>query len=360
MRRDLIRANLESAVMPHSAFSTLCLALLVLQNTTLVLLLKYTFREGATAYNPSTVVFTTEALKLLISATMCAIQSRVLLLETVRQIRKQRLLFIPSILYVLQNNLLFHGAKRLTPIVYIVCTQTKVMTTAIMSRVILGTTLTNTQYALLALLILGIILVQGQGHMNESRNSTTDIFHANSSDGVLAVLFASWISGTAGVVLEKILKSESAVYNTALAHNIWTRNLQLSFISLPFAACGMLFQNNGNISGDFFTGFDEVVFGVIILQASGGFIISYVLKFADNILKCLAVAVSICCCAVYSVLVHELILTASLVVGVFIVNAAVCAFGLSDSFRTRECKPDMGFRNRTLCDANRRDNPSPC
>ena len=145
-------------MMSNGPISTLCLLLLVVQNTSLVVLLKYTFREAADAYAPSTVVFTTEALKLLISAAMCMLQSRSLLVASILQIRKQRLLFLPSLLYVLQNNLLFYGAEKLTPIVYIVCTQTKVMTTAIMSRVILGTILTNTQYVLLALLMCGSFL----------------------------------------------------------------------------------------------------------------------------------------------------------------------------------------------------------
>lgn len=72
-----------------------------------------------------------------------------------------------------------------------------------------------------------------------------------------------------------------------------------------------------------------MVICVVLLQATGCILIGYVLKYANNILKCLAVAISICCCATYSVALGEQDFTISLVIGVIVVNLAVGVFSLT-------------------------------
>ena len=79
---------------------------------------------------------------------------------------------------------------------------------------------------------------------------------------------------------------------------------------------------------------------IVLLQAIGGVLTGFVLKFANNILKCLAVAMSICCCAVYSVTRGEQDLTASLAFGVILVNVAVSLFSLSPRKATRPGNAD--------------------
>ena len=96
------------------------LSALVLQNTSLVICLRLSFRDGASAYAPSTVVLVTELLKLSICSLVVARRSSGDLLAVVMQIGRQGLLCVPSMLYVLQNNLLFFGAERLSSLLYIV------------------------------------------------------------------------------------------------------------------------------------------------------------------------------------------------------------------------------------------------
>jgi len=233
---------------------------------------------------------------------------------------------------VLQNNLLFLGAKLLPTIVYIVCTQTKILATAIMSRLILGTRLSRGKHTSLLFLGVGILLVQ----QNEDNINTTQQEGnlASETIGMIAVFVASFTSGTAGIVLEKIYKeSDNLVSDSMLErkqlmnHTIWTRNVQLSLISLPFALLGVVFQDGESPSTQsFLKGFDKYVWGVILCQAAGGVIIAFVMKFANNILKCLAVAISICCCAVYSVVMGDLAVNGTLLFGILVVVASVYSF----------------------------------
>ena len=149
--------------------------------------------------------------------------------------------------------------------------------------------------------------------------------------GVFALILAAWTSGTAGVVLERIFKAETSS-DDSIAHTIWTRNVQLSLISLPFAFVGVFLQNHEQVLvGNFFQGYDAVVLLIVLLQTAGGIIIAFVMKFASNILKCLAVGLSICCCAAYSVLMGELELTRNVAFGVLLVCFSIVGFSLHSS-----------------------------
>lgn len=310
----------------------LALFALVFQNTSLAIVLKLTFRKGAEPYSPSSVVLVTELLKLALCTTITAYHSKRGLLRVFSNRKGQLLLVVPSCLYVIQNNLLFVGAKMLPTVVYIVCTQTKILTTALMSRLILGTRLDAVQYMSLFFLTIGICFVQQHEEGDDSAKASKGNL-ASGTLGVIAVLLASLTSGTAGILLEKVYKglrqhnSNSILEDAAMEHTIWTRNVQLSLISLPFALLGALLQSDDStVTYNLTRGFDACVWSVVVLQAAGGVIISFVMMFANNIIKCFAVAVSICCCAVYSVAVGDLDMSASLVFGICLVIGSAYSF----------------------------------
>ena len=149
--------------MPSQDSGLTALVALVVQNTSLVICLKLTFRDGAAQYAASTVVLVSEIVKLLTCYTVyIASSNNDSLLAVIRELQHQKLLYVPSVLYVVQNNLLFFGAERLPSLIYVLCSQTKILTTAIMSRLILGTEVTKERYLYLVLLVFGIVIVQSQ------------------------------------------------------------------------------------------------------------------------------------------------------------------------------------------------------
>jgi len=198
-----------------------------------------------------------------------------------------------------------------------------------MSRVVLGTRHSYAQLLALLLLIAGIIVVQEQD-ISAGSSSLQEHNIDKSLLGIAAVLLASLTSGTAGVILENIYKSTASQGTPSFEHSVWTRNVQLSIISIPFAMLGVYFADPAKIQvGHFFQGYDLVVFGVVFLQVAGGIIIALVLKFANNMMKCIAISVSICCCAFYSVSTGELSVTPPLILGVLLVNIAVSIYALN-------------------------------
>ena len=321
---------MDSSILNLRIRSAIALVSLVVQNTALVVLLKFTYRPGAPTYASSSVVLTTELVKLVISTSAVARKSCRQVATVSGEIGEQPSLFVPSLLYVIQNNLLFYGAKRLSPLVYIVCTQMKILTTAVISRAILRTELTGMQYVYLLLLTSGVAIVQGQGQAKSKQVSMHNF--EQSASGVLAILIACVTSGLAGVLLEKIYKAESVPNptSTTVNHTVWTRNVQLSLISIPFGLLGMVSQDYVRlVHGTAFVGYDLYVWGVVVLQAIGGLLIAFILKYSNNIIKCLAIAMSICCCAAYSIMIGEQVLSAQLVAGVLLVIFAVGAYSLS-------------------------------
>jgi len=307
--------------------SILALISLILQNAALAIVLKLTFRNEAKPYAPSTAVLCTEILKLSLCLLVVAQKSAKQIIVTVLQISEQKTLFLPALLYVVQSNLLFFASKRLPPVIYIVCTQMKIVTSAGFSRLILGTTLKGPQHISLVFLVLGIVLIQTKDFDLRSTKGEKE-----RPAGFLAALVASLTSGLAGVVLEKLYKDPSV--SKDLKHTVWTRNIQLSLISIPFAISGVYMQAREQVyAGNFFDGYDHMVWGVIILQATGGIITAFVLKFADVIMKCIAISISICCCAAYSVWTNELLITPTFVSGALLVIASVVVFSLAQAKR---------------------------
>lgn len=318
-----------------SRSARLALVALVVQNTSLAILLKLTYQKDAEPYASSSVILVTELLKLTVCAVVATFQSKQNIVRVLAIRSDQWLLLVPSCLYVIQNNLLFLGAKLLPTVVYIVCTQTKILATAIMSRIILGTRLSRNKYTSLFSLAVGVFLVQG-AEDNNSTPTPQEGKLASETVGMIVVFVASFTSGTAGIVLEKIYKDsnylmgDNTVGRPVVKHTIWTRNVQLSLISLPFALLGtVLVEGESLRTQSFMQGFDKYVWGVILCQATGGVIIAFVMKFANNLLKCLAVAISICCCAVYSVVKGDLAITTTLFSGILVVIASVYSFSVS-------------------------------
>ena len=246
----------------------------------------------------------------------------------------QGFLFVPSLLYVAQNNLLLYGAQKLPPVIYLVCTQTKILTTAVLSRIFLATRLTLIQQTALLALAVGVVLVQRSGISDEHHGVAQSNEGGDQVLGILALLLASLTSGAAGVTLEKIYKQHPA--GGSSVDSVWLRNFQLSLISIPFALAAIWAQDQSHISEKgFFSGYDSVVWGIVGLQTAGGIIIAFVMKHASNILKCLAIAISICCCATYSALTEQIVPSLSLVSGIFIVIFAVFAYSVGPIFYER-------------------------
>eukprot|EP00931_Biecheleriopsis_adriatica_P077914 TRINITY_DN51391_c0_g1_i1.p1 TRINITY_DN51391_c0_g1~~TRINITY_DN51391_c0_g1_i1.p1 ORF type:complete len:352 (+),score=54.56 TRINITY_DN51391_c0_g1_i1:42-1097(+) len=268
------------------------LVMLVAQTVSVVFAMRLsrTLAVDGPRYLNTTAVFFSEVMKLLCSFLFLAREqggaaaaARIVVMTFTRSSTELAKVSVPSLLYTVQNNLLFVSLSNLSGAVYQVTYQLKILTTAVLSVVILSKALGCTKWLSLLLLTAGVALIQLP---RGDTSTSTAPSEGNAAVGLTAVLSACVTSGLAGVYLEKILKQRDS--------SIWMRNIQLAFFGGILAFLGCFLQDGEKIMQDgFMQGYSTLVWAVILLQAVGGLVVAAVLKYADNILKCFGNACSI-------------------------------------------------------------------
>jgi len=265
------------------------LALVIVQNSSHVLLLRYSrICEGeCKEYTTGVAVLFAELLKLGFCLAVLLFMQR----GPVGLISKLRVdiwdrkwdtlkVSVPALCYTLQNNLQFIAASHLGAALLQLLYQTKTLSTAIMGVVILGKALRFNQWAALTILIVGVVTAQSSQGAANSHNK------GNVLVGVMAALGVSVCSGFASVYLEKILKGDTT--------SIWVRNVQLCLFSIPLQLVA-IYQREYHkvVANGWMHGFCISTWAVVCMFAFGGLLVAVVIRFADNNLKNLAMALAI-------------------------------------------------------------------
>ncbi|OCT48686.1 UDP-N-acetylglucosamine transporter [Cladophialophora carrionii] len=338
---------------------------LVVQNSSLVLLMRYSRILPGPRYLSSTAVVLSEVLKCLICLSVHITEQR-------HQYRYSQLpslsdesnpsasqpgyslkhlwsdifsvksgffkLLVPAVLYTLQNNLQFVAATNLDAATFQVTYQCKILTTALFAVLMLGQTLSAKKWLSLVILTAGVSCVQIPGGTTK-----TTAQQGNYMVGILAVAVACVCSGFAGVYFEKVLKNGQS-------SSIWVRNIQLSVGCLGIALFGTFVWDGQAIrEHGFFQGYSPVVFATVCVQAAGGLIVAMVIKYADNILKGFATSLSIILSTVASVFIFNFVPTVYFLFGSILVFLATYLYSMPDSPKPVEStRVDMAEKNPIL------------
>lgn len=280
------------------------LAALLVQNSTVFLVMKYSRTLKGAEYVVSTAVVVTELLKLVVS--ICVYIREELQTHGVSGIRLNLLLqncfgadsglinmLVPTTLYFLQNNLQYFALANLNVATFQVMYQLKILTTALCSVWLLNRSLSNVKWASLIILTVGVALVQ----LNESQSSKQESHQTYG--GFLAVILACLTSGFAAVWFERIVKKTD--------QSIWLRNIQMSFLSFVIGLIFGVYIYDGDLvlKNGFFSGYNIYLWITIILQVIGGLVVAMVVKYADNILKGFATSLAIIVSAIASVFIFD-------------------------------------------------------
>eukprot|EP00051_Salpingoeca_urceolata_P027830 m.483482 g.483482 ORF g.483482 m.483482 type:complete len:337 (-) comp22954_c0_seq1:212-1222(-) len=304
-------------------FKYLALVLLLLQTSAVVLAMRFSRTAGddGKRYLTTTAVCMAEFCKIIGSAVLLFIERRdsmsfpqavaFLFGETLSNMSETLKLAVPAFLYTIQNNLLFVALSNLDAATYQVTYQLKILTTAVFSVALLGKALDKMQWFALLLLFSGVALVQMPKDGDEEPKEG-----ANPFVGLVAVLTACCSSGFAGVYFEKILKGSK--------QSVWLRNFQLGWFGFVLGFIAVFVNDYEQVTdGGFFQHYDNFTWIVISLYAFGGLIVAAVIKYADNILKTFANAMSIVLTGVVSlVLFPDFTLSLNFMGGAFLVIVA--------------------------------------
>lgn len=353
-RKQLRLKREETAIATFIKYAAL--VMLVAQMVGLVLLMRYSRTqiegENHPMYLASTAVFFMEVMKLSICLLVMAVQERG---EFVTQLRfhicqspqEMLKLCVPSLLYTVQNNLLYLALTNLDAATYQVCYQFKILTTALFSALLLNRRFSAKKWFALIVLTLGVVIVQISGsedqhssehlrngdkdtweqehhrehvHRLASEDATHDI-HSNNARfiGFVAVLCAACTSGFSGVYFEKILKGSTT--------SLWVRNIQMGIPSIMVAYITIVLKDRAIIrERGFLQGYNNLVWLVVTVQAVGGLIVAVVVKFADNVLKVFATSFSIVVSCILSAFLFDFHPSRSFLVGASLVVTATVMY----------------------------------
>ena len=257
-------------------------------------------------------------------------------------------LAIPASLYTLQHSLQYVAISNLDAATLQVTYQFKILPTAIFSILILRRSLTAQKWVALALLMIGVALVQFPVAQHSTaatalKDVNTRIYFPRSFDdlktwghgaaqglhkrsatyegidedylakypdrnealGFAAAILSSTASALGSVYFEKILKEASSRVS------IWIRNVQLSVYSIvPSLFIGVMFMDGESIAkSGFFVGYNSIVWLVIVFQALGGILVALCIHYTNNIAKSFATSISILVSLCFSIIVFDFKLT---------------------------------------------------
>lgn len=296
------------------------LLVLVMQNSTLALTMRYSRSRGDVMYISSTAVVMSEIVKLVAASCLISIEEgsigglwSKLYHEVVLMPADFAKLLIPACLYTLQNNLAYIAVSNLDAASYQVLYQLKILTTALFSVVLLRRHLDLSKWLSLIVLVGGVSLVQVSGLKTGGAASEADAATGNMTIGLVSVILACCSSGFAGVYFEKVLKGSEV--------SVWVRNVELALIGIIVGTVGVWYTDSAMVNEHgYFYGYTPIVWAVIALQALGGIVVALVVKHADSVLKGFSTAISIVVsCLVSYMFFGEVQLSPVFVMGVSLV-----------------------------------------
>lgn len=304
---------------PPKTMKYVSLVSLTLQNALLALVMRYVRTRTGDMFMATTAVVVAEFLKFTTCLLIILVQEgsiskwlkhlhENIIMQPVDCLK----IAIPSLVYTLQNNLLYVAVSNLDAATYQVTYQLKILTTAMFSVFMLKKQLSKMQWFSLLILFLGVSCVQLQTKASSENVSTEQ----KPLKGLMAVIAACLMSGFAGVYFEKILKGTK--------QNLWLRNVQLGFLGTIIGLITMEIQNGIKVQEKgFFFGYDVVVWVAISLQSFGGLLVAVVVKYADNILKGFATSAAIIISCIASMYLFDFHLTIQFVLGASLVCSSV-------------------------------------
>ena len=324
-------------------FRLLLLLLLAWQTTAATLVVRYSRGVLHEQYAITTTVLCAEVLKLLCAAAMifrAASYSGPETLARFRYVLQQSLpMIVPAALYLAQNKLNYIALQRLDGSTYSMLIQLKLFSTAVFSASLLGKRLYAYQWRALALLFIGITLVQtrgasvavaaASGHPTSAFPSlascaelhvvqcVSDVLTANV--GAFAAILQAVLSGLSGVYFEWQLKGRADL-------SLWDRNLQLSLFGVLLTAASFLSSPTDYdiLRISLFHSFTPLAVAAVLLQSVGGLLIAASVQYTDTIHKNFATSVAVLLTAAVShLLFADLVVDVSFVCGTTAVLMAV-------------------------------------
>ncbi|KAL8111242.1 CMP-sialic acid transporter 1-like [Apium graveolens] len=269
--------------------------------------------DGTYKYDYATVPFLAEVFKLLVSGIL--LRREFLRLPPpmmTKEWKTIRLYPIPSIIYLIHNNVQFATLTYVDTSTYQIMGNLKIVTTAVLFRLFLRRKLSNLQWMAIFLLAIGTTTSQVKGCGEASCDS---LFSAPIPGYMLGVLSAC-LSALAGIYTEFLLKKNS--------DSLYWQNVQLYMFGAIFNLTRLIMDDfrGGFEKGPWwqrlFNGYNIITWMVVLNLGSTGLLVSWLMKYADNIVKVYSTSMAMLLTMILSIILFNFKPTLQLFLGIIV------------------------------------------
>jgi len=268
------------------------LVVLCLQNSIFTLLRRYSQGVLRETYSKHELLLVSEIIKILYSVYMiqgnlkAAVSEsggdgvpphqRTLKAQLIYLVKSSQKMLVLALIYGAMNILSFVSLRNISAGMFTIFAQTKIITTATFSTIMLKRQYSWTKWRALVALLMGVLLFS----QPIWGGSSSTVQGGDAFIGTLAVLIEVTLSGFASIYFEKVIKMDPQQLG------IWERNFQLALGSMGVYVFFIIGDAGGAVG--FFGGWSPMAFLLSILCAAGGLLVALSIKYGDSILKTLA------------------------------------------------------------------------
>ncbi|XP_024459992.1 CMP-sialic acid transporter 1 isoform X2 [Populus trichocarpa] len=253
--------------------------------------------NGKYLYDYATVPFLAEVFKLVLSSLLvwreCQISPST---RMTTEWKSVRLYVVPSIIYLIHNNVQFATLTYVDASTYQIMGNLKIVTTGILFRLFLRRRLSNLQWMAIILLAVGTTTSQVKG----CGEASCDSLFAAPIQGYMLGAVSACLSALAGVYTEFLMKKNN--------DSLYWQNVQLYTGG----------YENGSWWQRLFNGYSITTWMVVLNLGSTGLLVSWLMKYADNIVKVYATSMAMLLTMVWSVYLFSFKPTLQLFLGIII------------------------------------------
>tara|TARA_B110000003_G_scaffold244904_1_gene254326 strand:+ start:361 stop:1413 length:1053 start_codon:yes stop_codon:yes gene_type:complete len=235
----------------------------------------------------------------------------------------------PSFCYFVSNNCMFHIIRHLGASTFQIMNNLKVLSTGVFMYIFLNRKLSWMQWKALIMLVIGCMVTQLSARAVEGGNADEQ----SSLAGYVLVFVSAVASGAGGVFSERLLKgqgTEQQKSNREIDSIHW-KNMQLYLFGMMFGVVSL--HMDAKVASlparNLFDGFNAFAYGTVVTLAICGLLVSFILKYLDNVAKCFCAALSMLCVALLdSAMKHEAI-PLRVTLGIVLTGLALEQYNLS-------------------------------
>ena len=296
-----------------------CVALLFFSVSATILTQLSKTKEGKFGYNTFVIPLSVEVIKLTASALSLYYTNQVHGSSTKFSLLSFVSYAIPAFCYFVSNNCMFYIIHELGPATFQVTNNLKTLSTALLMRLVLSRRMTWLQVKALVILFCGSVVTQLKVASDaEKQQDGTKVL------GYILVFVNAFAAGVGGVYSEKLLKGNKDDREMTSIH---FQNCQLYFFGICFGFISLVTRRTTGLS-NVFEGFNVAAYATIAVLAACGLLVSFILKYLDNIAKCFVSALSMIAVGLLEVSVSSHSVPLQLSMGIVLTTIAVEQFNL--------------------------------